>query len=68
MARPRIQQFADDMGISYDGAKGLIKKGRRRKDGGSQVLENNMNKMRGYEKGGTKKIMKPTPLTPSQKA
>lgn len=67
MARPRIQQFADDMGISYDEAKKLINKGRGRSDGGSQVLESNMNKMRGYEKGGTKKMMKPTPLTPSQK-
>ena len=45
MARPRIRQFAGDMGISYDEAKGLIKNGRRRKDGGSQVLETNMNKM-----------------------
>ena len=26
MARPRIRQFAGDMGISYDEAKGLIKK------------------------------------------
>ena len=67
MARPRIQQFADDMGISYDEAKKLINKGRGRSDGGSQVLESNMNKMRGYEKGGTKKMKKPTPLTPSQK-
>ena len=39
MARPRIRQFADDMGISYDEAKNLIEKGRRRRDGGSQVLE-----------------------------
>lgn len=68
MARPRIRQFAGDMGISYDEAKNLIEKGRGRRDGGSQVLESNMNKMRGYEKGGTKKMMKPTPLTPRQKA
>ena len=60
MARPRIRQFAGDMGISYDEAKGLIEKGRGRRDGGSQVLETNMNKMRGYEKGGTKKMARPT--------
>ena len=56
MARPRIRQFAGDMGISYDEAKNLIEKGRGRRDGGSEVLETNMNKMRGYEKGGTKKM------------
>ena len=37
MARPRIRQFAGDMGISYDEAKGLIKEGRRRRDGGTEV-------------------------------
>jgi len=45
MARPRIRQFADDLGIGYGKAKGLVEEGRRRKDGGSQVLEKNMNKM-----------------------
>ena len=45
MARPRIRQFAGDMGISYDEAKNLIEKGRRRRDGGTEVLERNMNKM-----------------------
>ena len=49
MARPRIRQFAGDMGISYDEAKGLIKKGRDRSDGGAQILERNMKKM---ERGG----------------
>ena len=53
MARPRIRQFAGDMGISYDQAKGLINEGRRRKDGGAEVLESSMNKMRGFEAGGT---------------
>jgi|TARA_R100000084_G_C4554392_1_gene101570 hypothetical protein len=53
MARPRIRQFAGDLGISYDKAKGLINEGRRRKDGGAQVLESGMNKMRGFEAGGT---------------
>ena len=45
MARPRIRQFADDLGIGYGKAKSLVEEGRRRKDGGSQTLENNMSKM-----------------------
>ena len=35
----RVKQFADDLGISKNQAKGLINKGRNRKDGGSQILE-----------------------------
>ena len=61
MARPRIKQFAGDMGISYDEANNLIKKGRGRKDGGSQVLESNMKKMRGFEHGGSHKMELPQP-------
>ena len=38
----RIRQFANDMGISYNEAKGLINKGKKRRDGGSTVLENYM--------------------------
>ena len=38
----RIRQFAKDMGISYNEAKGLINKGKKRRDGGSTVLENYM--------------------------
>ena len=53
MARPRIRQFADDLGIGYDDAKNLITKGRRRKDGGSQVLESNMEKMKKMQMGGS---------------
>ena len=49
MARPRIRQFAGDMGISYDKAKRLVEEGRRRRDGGSEVLERNMDKMYGTE-------------------
>ena len=45
MARPRIRQFADDLGISYDEAKNLIEKGRSRRDGGAQVLERQMRKV-----------------------
>ena len=67
MARPRIKQFAGDMGISYDEANNLIKKGRGRKDGGSQILESNMKKMRGFEHGGTHKMTTPTPLGPNEK-
>ena len=38
----RIKQFANDMGLSYNQAKGLVEKGRKKKDGGSTVLENFM--------------------------
>ena len=38
----RVKQFADDLGISTKKAKDLINKGRNRKDGGSQILENVM--------------------------
>ena len=38
----RIRQFAKDMGITYNEAKGLINKGKKRKDGGSTILENYM--------------------------
>jgi hypothetical protein len=67
VARPRIKQFAGDMGISYDEAKSLVKKGRGRKDGGSQILESNMKKMRGFEHGGSHKMTTPTPLGPNEK-
>ena len=59
MTRPRIQQFADDMGISYDEARKLIKRGRGRTDGGSQTLESNMRKMTTPKP--KPKMMKPTP-------
>ena len=52
MARPRIRQFAGDMGISYDEAKGLINEGRRRKDGGAEVLERNMEEVKGSQVAG----------------
>ena len=38
----RVRQFANDLGISKNQAQNLINKGRRRKDGGSQILENVM--------------------------
>ena len=49
----RVRQFAKDMGITYNQAKGLINKGRSRKDGGSQILENVMKKPKGYKLGGS---------------
>jgi pyruvate/2-oxoglutarate dehydrogenase complex dihydrolipoamide acyltransferase (E2) component len=39
----RIRQFANDMGMTYNQAKNLVKKGRALKDGGSSVLESTMN-------------------------
>ena len=38
----RVRQFANDLGISKNKAQNLINKGRSRKDGGSQILENVM--------------------------
>jgi hypothetical protein len=38
----RVRQFANDLGISKNQAQNLINKGRSRKDGGSQILENVM--------------------------
>ena len=39
MARPRVNQFAKDMNISRNQAMKLIKEGRRRSDGGSEILD-----------------------------
>ena len=39
----RVRQFAKDMGMSYNQANNLVKKGRKLKDGGSSVLESTMN-------------------------
>ena len=44
--KPRIGQFAKDIGVEYNQAKGLIEEGRRRMDGGSQVIAENLNKMK----------------------
>ena len=38
----RVRQFAKDMGMSYNQANNLVKKGRALKDGGSSVLESTM--------------------------
>ena len=40
----RIRQFANDMGISYNKAKNLVQTGKKKRDGGSTILENTMQK------------------------
>ena len=42
MAKPRLNQFADDLGITRSAAKKLMNKARGRKDGGSETLEKYM--------------------------
>ena len=42
MVKPRAAQFAKDIGVSTKQAKELINEGRRRKDGGSNILEATM--------------------------
>ena len=65
MAKPRAAQFGKDIGVSTSEAKQLINKGRSRRDGGSVIMENNMNKMK-YEKGGASKKPTVLPKTPKQ--
>jgi hypothetical protein len=58
----RISQFAKDLGISYNQAKDLINKGRKRRDGGSQILEKTMSetdKKKKKKKKNTKNKIKP---------
>ena len=61
MARPRAAQFGRDIGVSTAGAKKLINEGRRRNDGGSQVLERHMSEMK-------EKVTPPRPLPPEARA
>ncbi len=56
MVRPRINQFADDMGITRSQAVKLINEGRRRSDGGSQTVEKNMGKMKELPKSKKKML------------
>jgi hypothetical protein len=67
----RIRQFANDMGISYNKAKGLINKGKKRRDGGSTILEKFTMPIVIREKKNKKKKKEPKgggPLmTPGQK-
>ena len=58
----RVKQFADDLGISKNQAQGLINKGRKSKDGGSQILESVMAD-KDKKKKKKKKKLKP-PITP----
>ena len=60
----RIRQFAKDMGISYNKANSLVQKGRKKRDGGSTILENTMNnaKMMKANKGKITKLTKETSL------
>ena len=62
----RVKQFADDLGISKNKAQALINKGRSRKDGGSQILENVM-KPKGYKPGGSVTKTKTNPKAPIAK-
>ena len=65
----RIRQFAKDMSISYDKAKKLIDKGKKRKDVGSNVLEGYMPIIiTPIEKKKKKKVPMPKPRPKSLKA
>jgi|TARA_E500000318_G_scaffold19301_3_gene20119 hypothetical protein len=56
MVRPRINQFADDLGVTRSQAIKLINEGRRRSDGGSQTVEKNMSKMKELPKSKKKML------------
>ena len=58
MARPRLNQFAEDLGINRSSAKKLMKQARGLKDGGSETLEKYMSE---------KKYKGPMPKTRSGK-
>lgn len=61
----RIRQFAKDMSISYNDAKKLVDKGKKRKDGGSNILEGYMpiyfEGMGDIQKKKKKKVPMPKP-------
>jgi len=61
----RIRQFAKDMSISYNDAKKLVDKGKKLKDGGSNILENYMpiyfEGMGDIQKKKKKKVPMPKP-------
>ncbi len=61
MGKPRVNQFAEDLGISRSEAMKLINAGRNRRDGGSTVLENSMSKMKSYKNGGVGPTPRPNP-------
>ena len=58
----RVRQFAKDMGMSYNQANNLVKKGRALKDGGSSILEGTMNQAKMVKaKSGKMNDLKPVP-------
>ena len=58
----RVRQFAKDMGMSYNQANNLVKKGRALKDGGSSILEGTMNQAKMVKaKNGKMNSLKPIP-------
>jgi len=62
----RVRQFANDLGISKNQAQDLINKGRSRKDGGSQILENTMKPVKAKDgKYNKSKVKKEKLLTSS---
>ena len=56
----RIKQFANDMGLSYNQAKNLVNKGRKKRDGGSTILEKTMGAVKAKE-GKSMKLPKKKP-------
>lgn len=62
----RVRQFANDLGISKNQAQQLINKGRSRKDGGSQILENTMKPVKAKE-GKLMAMPKPRPTNLKKK-
>ena len=67
----RIRQFANDMGIPYNKAKSLVEKGKKKRDGGSTVLEKFKMPIVIREKKNKKKKKEPKGggpfMTPGQK-
>ena len=63
----RVKQFAKDMGMSYNQANNLVKKGRALKDGGSSVLESTMNQAKPIKANNGKIIKLKKQTTPKAK-
>tara|TARA_R100001510_G_scaffold28061_1_gene24768 strand:+ start:132 stop:650 length:519 start_codon:yes stop_codon:yes gene_type:complete len=65
----RVSQFAKDMGMTYNEANNLVKKGRKLKDGGSQILEKTMSeadeKKKKKKKTKTRQIKDVKPFMPN---
>ena len=63
----RVKQFAKDMGMSYNEANNLVKKGRALKDGGSSVLESTMNQAKPIKANNGKITKLKKQITPKAK-